>query len=354
MKHYMQYHNADKMGYGCAGITVDPLSIITQKPVPDIRGDVVWIICGEGKPRRYGICARFVVTTIDVEPGEGTTVSGEGTLLEREIPLNNEPWLKRFLADYQNFSLGFREVKEREYIEQLERLLVTASGERYQLPRGSSALRVNGRGGTVRRALDKPSASKPTAQTEAPRTPQPSSVKALHPGSADRDETAAARSNTSDVKDEPLEIFIAYSHKDEEMRDAIVESLKFIARSRKIIHWHDRKIAPGDEWQKEIDKNLSRAHIILLLISRDFLVSDYCHDIELDKAMRRHTAGEAIVVPIIARPCDWQLSQFTGLQVLPKDGRPVTDWNNKDTALLDIERGLRRVIDGLRSGPRTP
>ncbi|XYI02550.1 protein NO VEIN domain-containing protein [Sorangium sp. So ce1128] len=123
MRHYMQYHNTERMGYGCAEISTGPIGIVTQKRIPDVLGDVVWIICGEGKPRRYGLCARFIAEEIDSEDEDPeTTVSGEGTLFTPDIPLSDEPWFKSFLANYQNFSLGFREIKEEEYIDRLEAL----------------------------------------------------------------------------------------------------------------------------------------------------------------------------------------------------------------------------------------
>lgn len=123
MRHYMQYHNTERMGYGCADIRTGPIGIVTQKRIPDVLGDIVWVICGEGKPRRYGLCARFIAQKIHSEDeGTETTVRGEGTLFTPDIPLSNEPWFKNFLADYQNFSLGFREIKEQKYIDRLEAL----------------------------------------------------------------------------------------------------------------------------------------------------------------------------------------------------------------------------------------
>ena len=66
----------------------------------------------------------------------------------------------------------------------------------------------------------------------------------------------------------------------------------------------------GEEWAGEIDHNLEKADVILLLVSADFLNSDYCYDIELRRAMERHEAGDAVVVPIILRECDWQGGQY--------------------------------------------
>ena len=100
-----------------------------------------------------------------------------------------------------------------------------------------------------------------------------------------------------------------------------------------------------------IDAHLHTAQIILLLVSADFLASDYCYDTEMQQAMTRHATGEARVIPIILRPVDWHSAPFGALQALPKDGLPVTDWSKPDNAFLDITRGIRAVAKELASCP---
>jgi tetratricopeptide (TPR) repeat protein len=112
--------------------------------------------------------------------------------------------------------------------------------------------------------------------------------------------------------------------------------------------WHDRQITGGREWAGEIDKNLEAADIILLLVSPDFLASDYCNDIEMCRALERHAEGKARVIPIILRPADWQTASFGKLQCLPKRAQAVTEWRSKDKAFLDIARGIRRAANELR------
>jgi CheY-like chemotaxis protein len=89
------------------------------------------------------------------------------------------------------------------------------------------------------------------------------------------------------------------------------------------------------------------AQIILLLVSADFLASDYCYDVEMKRAMERHASGEARVIPIILRPCDWHVTPFAKVQALPKDGRPVIKWRDQDTAFSEITRGIRDVVSSL-------
>jgi len=147
-----------------------------------------------------------------------------------------------------------------------------------------------------------------------------------------------------------VEVFISYSHKDERHRVALVAHLSALKRQGLLVAWHDRRIDPGARWERAINHALERCGIVLLLISADFLNSDYCMGVELKRAMEREAAGNARVIPIVARPCDWQHSQFGRLQALPKDGRPVTKWGNQDEAWTDVSRGIRRVLSPTSPG----
>jgi hypothetical protein len=156
---------------------------------------------------------------------------------------------------------------------------------------------------------------------------------------------ATASNNPTDhTPPSPVSLFYSYSHKDERYRIELEKHLSALKRHGLISEWHDRKISGGSEWRGKIDENLQKARIILLLISADFLHSDYCYDVELKQAMKRHEAGLARVVPVILRPCDWQSSPFGKFQALPKDGKPLNKWNPRDSGYLDIAIGLRRVV----------
>lgn len=145
----------------------------------------------------------------------------------------------------------------------------------------------------------------------------------------------------------PIEIFFSYSHKDEQFLDELIKHLSILQRQGVIAGWNDREIHAGVEWIKEINTHLNRAHIILLLISPDFMASDYCYGIEVAHAMERHHAGEARVIPIILRPVDWREASFGKIQALPKNGKPVTTWGNADEAFADIAKGIKEAIKRL-------
>lgn len=147
-----------------------------------------------------------------------------------------------------------------------------------------------------------------------------------------------------------IDICYSYSHKDEGLRDELEKHLSLLKRQGIIRGWHDRKIGAGDEWAVEIDQHFRAAHLILLLISADFLASDYCYDKEMRFAMERHEAGSACVVPVILRACDWQSAPFGKLQALPKETKPVTCWDNRDEAWFGVVAGIRATIEQLRRG----
>ena len=145
-----------------------------------------------------------------------------------------------------------------------------------------------------------------------------------------------------------MRLFYSYSHKDEALRDELETHLKLLQRQGLIEFWHDRRITAGEEWKGQIDVNLEQADLILLLVSADFIASDYCYDLEMKRAMERHEAGEARVIPVIVRDVSWQAAPFGKLQALPKDGKAVTTWPNKDTAWRNVAEGIEKVIKHLR------
>jgi hypothetical protein len=150
-----------------------------------------------------------------------------------------------------------------------------------------------------------------------------------------------------------IEIFLSYSHRDEELRNELMDHLSLLERQGLIASWHDRKIIAGQNWDCEINKNLNKSHIIIFLISSSFIASKYCSDVEVCRAIERHTNMEAIVIPIILRHCDWQSAPFGHIQALPTDAKPVLGggWKNRDEAFTNIVYGIKAVVDKLVSNP---
>ena len=149
------------------------------------------------------------------------------------------------------------------------------------------------------------------------------------------------------MSSKPIELFYSYSHKDEGLRNNLETHLALLKRQGIITDWSDRDIDAGEGWAGKIDERLNSADIILLLVSPYFIASDYCYGIEMQRAMERRQAGAGWVIPIILRPCDWQSAPFGTLQALPKYGRPVTTWGDRDEAFLNIAQGIRKVARAL-------
>ncbi len=142
----------------------------------------------------------------------------------------------------------------------------------------------------------------------------------------------------------PLSLFISYAHEDESLLQRLETHLSPLRRQGIIDDWHDRQILAGNDWAQDIDQHLESASIILLLISPDFLASDSCYDVILQKALARQQAGKAIVIPILLRPVDREASPFAHLQSLPHNGKPIKSWDDTDEAFVTIARELRAVI----------
>jgi len=141
------------------------------------------------------------------------------------------------------------------------------------------------------------------------------------------------------------ELFFSYSHKDEKFLKELESPLDVLKRDRLATSWYDRYIEEEQEWEKKILHHLNKANIILLLISPDFMDSDYCYSVEMMRTMERHHEGDATVIPIILRPTIWNKAPFAKLQALPSNGKPITNWISRDQGYQDIVNAIRNKIE---------
>jgi hypothetical protein len=148
-----------------------------------------------------------------------------------------------------------------------------------------------------------------------------------------------------------VEVFYSYAHEDETLQKELEKHLSILRQEGFIAEWHHRRIIAGTDWTHTIDSHLNTAPIILMLISPNFIASDYCYGIEMKQAMERQAHGEAIVIPIILRPVDWKGAPFEGLQLLPTNAKPITAWSNRDAAFFDVARGIRKAVETLYLSP---
>lgn len=147
----------------------------------------------------------------------------------------------------------------------------------------------------------------------------------------------------------PIEVFFSYAHEDERLKNKLADQLAILQRLGVITKWHDRMISAGTDWRTEIERRLNSAQIILLLVSADFLASDFCYGVEMARAIERHERGEARVIPVILRACRWTMAPFGKLQALPKNAKPVTSWGNIDEAFDNVAEGIEVAAGELRA-----
>lgn len=157
-------------------------------------------------------------------------------------------------------------------------------------------------------------------------------------GSPDKDEPDASQGR-------PRKVFISYEHEDRELRKRLEKHLSPLIHEGKITIWKYEEIPAGANWKNQIDTHIDEADIILLLVSPNFIASEYCWGNEVSKALELHKAEKAHVIPILLKPIDWKNTPLGKLQALPAGARPVTEWPNKDTALNDVAQGIRSIVE---------
>ncbi|WP_437754587.1 TIR domain-containing protein [Sorangium sp. So ce1389] len=152
----------------------------------------------------------------------------------------------------------------------------------------------------------------------------------------------------------PVDVFFSYSRHDESLRGELETHLALLESQGSVRSWSDRQIDAGDEWRHRTSEQLEGADLILLLVSADFLASPYCRDVEMTRALQRHHAGEARVIPIVLRACDLRCAPFEHLPRLPAGGKPVKSWSDRDEAWTNVAAGIREAAEEILRGARGP
>jgi hypothetical protein len=158
-----------------------------------------------------------------------------------------------------------------------------------------------------------------------------------------------------------MKVFLSYAHADGELQKELNEHLGVLRHEKIIDAWYDGQIVPGNVWNEDIARHLTEADLILLLISSAFLNSIYCYENEMRRAIERHEAGTARVIPIILRPCHWKPAPFAKLQGLPEGMLPVTEWSalRRDAVWAEVAKGIHLaaqswIIDQERKNRSNP
>lgn len=152
-----------------------------------------------------------------------------------------------------------------------------------------------------------------------------------------------------------MRAFISYSHQDVDALKRLHVHLANLRREGRVNTWFDREILAGNVLDDEISQQLEAADLFLLLVSPDFIASNYCVEREMQRALERHDAGEAQVVPIIIEPCEWAaMPELRRLKAVPKDGVPVSEWANTNNAYLNVVQEIRRIVDARETDAPDP
>lgn len=144
-------------------------------------------------------------------------------------------------------------------------------------------------------------------------------------------------------------LFFSYSHKDEPFRNELETHLTLLRRQGVISSWHDRRITAGSDIDQTISAELESSKVILLLVSANFLASDYCYEKEMKRALDRHQNGTATVIPVILHPCDWQSAPFGNLRATPTDGKAISMYANQHEAFAIVAKDVRKTVEALKT-----
>jgi hypothetical protein len=147
-------------------------------------------------------------------------------------------------------------------------------------------------------------------------------------------------------------IFVSYSHRDRTFVEELSAHLRLLQRQGLVEVWTDSEITAGQEWSEAIDNQLNSADIILLMVSSNFLASEFCWGVEMSRALERHAAGSAVVIPVLLRPCLWDDAPFAKLQAVPRDAKPISMHRNTDEAWVDVALEIRTAVERVGRGGR--
>lgn len=145
---------------------------------------------------------------------------------------------------------------------------------------------------------------------------------------------------------EPLKVFISYSHKDKILKEKLIVHMNSLIRQKYVCLWYDNMIMPGQEIDAEVMDALRNSQIILLLLSADYLASEYCYTVEMNEALKLRQAGTMEIIPVLLRPTDLKGTPIDNLMSLPEDRKAITLFENEDAALKNVVDGIRKIVEG--------
>ena len=152
-------------------------------------------------------------------------------------------------------------------------------------------------------------------------------------------------SNAVVVEAKPRKAFISYAHAEEKWMQRLVEFFAPLKRDGILETWHDGMVLPGERWHPKILSALADADLVMILLSRAFLDSEYVRETELPLAVERAELGKCRLGPVILESCDWTKQPFAKFQALPNDRAPIAERSDVEHALNECLERLRWILN---------
>ncbi|UOQ52946.1 toll/interleukin-1 receptor domain-containing protein [Hymenobacter cellulosivorans] len=157
----------------------------------------------------------------------------------------------------------------------------------------------------------------------------------------------AHQKNAANAKQERKKVFISYSHLDKDYLNDIQRHFKpFLSQ---IDFWDDTKILPGQKWKNEIRKAIDDSKVAILLVSTDFLGSDFISTNELPPLLQAAEESGAVILIVILKPCLFEefdaLNQY---QAMNPPSRPIVKMEDfeKEELYVNLVRQTKRILKG--------
>jgi hypothetical protein len=161
---------------------------------------------------------------------------------------------------------------------------------------------------------------------------------------------------SDELASRPLRVFCSYSHDDFEFLEQLHRHLAGLVHTKRIEAWSDRNINAGDDWRSQISENLDQADVIVFLVSENFMASEYCIEVEYDRAIERAKEEGVRLIPLLIKPYDLDGFPIAKLELLPKrDGKlvAVEEWEPRGNAWKLVAEAIRKHAEGNRTRPLT-
>jgi len=149
-----------------------------------------------------------------------------------------------------------------------------------------------------------------------------------------------------------INIFVIYALADKDIMLHLLHHLDPLKEAFDLSIWHDDPIIAGQPWKTYIESRIHHTDIFLLLVSDDFMNSQFIKQIEFKAIIDRHKENKSVVIPIIIDNCQWDIDlkltdydiNLNELQILPEDGKPIGDWDSADQVYNNVATGIRTII----------